>query len=394
VARVDQRSGVVAELLERLDGTSSDRFVDTVFDVLSDHFDIAGASLYVVDYGENSLRPFRASGTPASRDPRPDMRTSVAGKVLSERSATVEEADDAIVWLPVSQRGEAVGVLGVTMRARADADLLLQVAGGLSVALGAAIVGARRRYDLLEATRGASELTLEAAIQWSVLAPTIHEEPGLEVAARVEPATEYAGDAWDFSLREGALSFALFDAVGHGVKAAILSGLAINSYRWSRRRGEPLEATVQALDRIIAVYGDDEPFVTANVCELDRRSGVLTWVCAGHPAPLVITGGRAEPLLCCERIPPLGLAGEIRVHRQRLVPGSVTVLYSDGVVEATDGTRERYSVPRLEQIAVDRIDRERRLSLVVRDILDDVLAYTGGTLRDDATLFGVRWSPT
>jgi serine phosphatase RsbU (regulator of sigma subunit) len=82
------------------------------------------------------------------------------------------------------------------------------------------------------------------------------------------------------------------------------------------------------------------------------------------------------------------------VHRQRLLPGSVTVLYSDGVVEATDGMQQRYSVPRLEQIAVDRIDRERRLPLVVRGILDDVLAYTGGTLRDDATLFGVRWAPT
>src|SRR4051812_21081774 len=157
---IHRRKLAEAELLERLDGTASDDFVDTVFDVLSDYFSVRGAWLYVVDYGENSLRPLPTGTAPAPPDDRFDMRTSVPGKVVSERVATVEGSREPVVWLPISQRGEAVGVLGVHVRSAADAESLLDLAPGLNVALGAAIVGARRRYDLLEAARGASELTL------------------------------------------------------------------------------------------------------------------------------------------------------------------------------------------------------------------------------------------
>ncbi len=389
----DRRALAGATLLERLDATASDQFVDTVFEVLSAYFAIRGAWLYVVDYGENTLRPLPTGAAPAPPDDRFDMRRSVPGKVVSERKAAIEGFDEPVVWIPISQRGEAVGVLGVQLRTSTDVEPLLEHTRGLNVALGAAIVGARRRYDLLEGTRGAPELTLEAAIQWSVLAPTIHDEPGLEVAARVEPATKHAGDAWDFALSDGTLSFALFDAVGHGINAAILSALAINSYRWARRRGDPLEGMVETMDRLIAVYGNGEPFVTANVCELDRGSGMLRWVCAGHPPPFVVARGAAEALPEHRPLPPLGLVGDIRVHEQQLRPDSVVLLYSDGVVEASDGRNDRYSLPRLRQIAAERVGRDRRLSLVVRDVLDDVLAYAGGALRDDATLCGIRWHP-
>ena len=276
---------VAASLLERLDATASDEFVDTVYEVLSDDFAIRGAWLYVVDYGENLLRPLPTCAAPATPYDLFDIRRSVAGQVVLQRIATIEGSTEPIAWIPVSQRGEAVGVLGVQLRAATHAEPSLELANSLNVALGAAIVGARPRYDLLEGMRGAPELSLKAATQWSVLARTIHDEPGLQVAARVEPATKHVGDAWHFSLREGTLSFTLFDAVGHGINAAILSALAINGYRWSRRRGDALEATIQTVDRIIAVYGNGESFVTANVCELDRHTEMLTWVCAGHPSP-------------------------------------------------------------------------------------------------------------
>jgi serine phosphatase RsbU (regulator of sigma subunit) len=389
----DKQSAVATTLLERLDATESDDFVDAVFEVLSACFAIRHAWLYLIDYGENFLRPLPTTSAPPPPSDHLDIRAGLPGEVISSRTPRTDDADKSLVWLPISQRGEAVGVLSVGMRDAADTGVLLDVANGLTVALGAAIVGARRRYDLLETTRGAAELTLEAAVQWSVLAPTIHEEPELHVAARVEPSTKHGGDAWDFSLRTGAVSFALFDAVGHGVDAANLSALAINTYRWSRRCGDRIEVSVAAMDRVIATYGGGEDrFVTALVCDLDRRTGMLAWVCAGHP-PLVVTDGEARAVSADEPTRPLGLGGEIRVNRKRLAAGSVLLLYSDGVVEATDGTNDRYSVSRLERICVDRVRRERRLPVAIREILDDVRRHANARLPDDATLFGVRWQP-
>jgi len=394
VLQRDQWSAVATTLLERLDATESDAFVDTIFDVLSSCCAIRHAWVYVVDYGENYLQPLPTRRAPAPPADRLDIRDGLAGEVISRREARTDEVDGSMVWLPISQRGEAVGVLCVGVRDPADAGRFLSIARGLTVALGAAIVGARRRYDLLDAARGAADLTLEAAVQWSVLAPTIHDEPELQVAARVEPAKDHGGDAWDFSFREGAMAFALFDAVGHGIEAANLSALAINTYRWSRRRGDLLATTVTAMDAMIARYGGatDDAFVTAVVCDLDLDSGLLSWVCAGHPPPLLVTNDVVEALSAGEPIPPLGLGGDIRIRRQQLAADTVLLLYSDGVVESTDGN-DRYSQARLERRAAELIRTDRPLAVAVRNILDDVLHYADRRLADDATLFAVRWHP-
>jgi serine phosphatase RsbU (regulator of sigma subunit) len=133
--------------------------------------------------------------------------------------------------------------------------------------------------------------------------------------------------------------------------------------------------------------------VTALICDLDRDSGELAWVCAGHPPPLVITPHATEALAADEPIRPLGLGGDVRLNRRRLAADSVLVLYSDGVVEATGGGNDRYSLERLERVAADAFRPDRRLPVAIRSILDDVLSYADGRLADDATLFAIRWQP-
>jgi serine phosphatase RsbU (regulator of sigma subunit) len=265
------------------------------------------------------------------------------------------------------------------------------VAAPLGVLLGAAIVGARRRYDLLEVVRGAPALRLESAIQWSVLAPTIHEEPGLEVAARVEPADEHAGDAWDFSVRDGQLTFALFDAMGHGLQAALTTTLVVSAYRWSRRRGDDLVTTARTLDEAVATAEPRDQFVTANLCQLEIATGQLTWLCAGHPAPLLVRGdvvqdvGREAPLR------PLGLGGERRFQQHALASGEAVLLYSDGVIEARRAGGPAWGLPSLCERATREVGADAPLMVGIRSLLDAVVDHAGEELRDDATLFAVRW---
>jgi serine phosphatase RsbU (regulator of sigma subunit) len=89
---------------------------------------------------------------------------------------------------------------------------------------------------------------------------------------------------------------------------------------------------------------------------------------------------------------PLGLGGDRQLHRGRLRPGDSLVLYSDGVVEARGDGGQRFSDRRLRAAAERAFSTSSGLHVVVRDILDDVSAYAHGLLRDDATLFCVRWT--
>jgi serine phosphatase RsbU (regulator of sigma subunit) len=375
-------------MLQELDRAASDHFADQVFRVLAATFPLRHAWIYLLDYGENLLHPLPTRTAPTPPAGSLDVRTSFGGRVLSDRTDAV--AQDGSVWLPITQRGEPVGVIDIGLTRAADVFALLEVAGGLSVSLGAAIVGARRRYDLLESVRGASALTLEAAIQWSVLAPTVHEEPGLEVAARVIPATEHAGDAWDFSAHDTKLSFLLLDAVGHGLEAGLLSALAIGAYRWSRRRADDLVATAAIVDGVIAADRESPTFATAILGELERATGDVSWICAGHPPPLVVHDGSALQLEVEQPGKPLGLGGDRHAHRCRLRPGDALLLYSDGVVEAKGRSGQRYADQRLRTSVERGFVGPSRLHVVVRDLLDDVTAYADGVLRDDATLFCVR----
>jgi serine phosphatase RsbU (regulator of sigma subunit) len=388
--RLADDGALPGRMLQALDGAASDHFADQVFDVLAGTFPLRHAWIYLLDYSENLLRPLPTCTAPPPLPGFLEMRTSFGGRVLSNRTAAADQ--DGSVWVPITQRGEPVGVIDIGLARAADVFPLLELAGGLSVSLGAAIVGARRRYDLLESVRGASALTLEAAIQWSVLAPTVHEEPGLEVAARVVPATEHAGDAWDFSAHDTKLSFLLLDAVGHGLHAGLLSALAIGAYRWSRRKADDLAASAAIVDEAIAADRETVTFATAILGELERTTGYVSWVCAGHPPPLVVHGGSAVRLQLEQPGTPLGLGGDRHVNRYRLRPGGALLLYSDGVVEAKGGGGQRYADERLRTSVEQGFAAPSRLDVVVRNILDDVTAYAGGVLRDDATLFCVRWN--
>jgi hypothetical protein len=78
-----------------------------------------------------------------------------------------------------------------------------------------------------------------------------------------------------------------------------------------------------------------EPDAMATCCylELHLAEGTATAVLAGHPAPVLRTGGHAyHPQL--RTGPPLGVRGAEYVDSTFLVPtGSTLVLYTDGLVE-------------------------------------------------------------
>ena len=53
----------------------------------------------------------------------------------------------------------------------------------------------------------------------------------------VEPSSEAGGDAFDYALAEHSVSLAVFDAMGHGLAAALMASTALAALRSARRSG-------------------------------------------------------------------------------------------------------------------------------------------------------------
>lgn len=137
----------------------------------------------------------------------------------------------------------------------------------------------------------------------------------------------------------------------------------------------------------------DEAFVTALVLDIPDREPVVRLVNCGHPPPLLLRRGQVVSLDAAEASPPLGLADvlspDVAVETFPFDVGDVLLLYTDGVVEARDHTRAFY--PLAERLAAWAGDDPPTLLGRLRD---DLQAYAGGHLGDDAALVAVeRLSP-
>jgi hypothetical protein len=389
---VIEHDAVFSRLLEELNAAPAAAMLDVAYEVLSEPLELRHLWLYVADYGEQKLEPVPSRFNP----PPPDsirIRGTVPGRAFTSRHAVEADGDGQggpILWVPVFQRSDSIGVLGLGVKAHESE--VPTYASALGALVGAAIVGARRHSDIFEITRGAGQLRLAAMMQWDLLPLPSYADTRVNIAGGLEPAYDIAGDSFDFAANDGRLDLSVFDAMGHGLGATMLTTLAVGAYRLGRRRGRSLPELVTDIDRAVLFQGGGEAFVTGHVCALDLRSGQLDWINAGHPLPLLIRNhtsseaGPADPSL------PFGLgASQPNAARLQLEPGDVVLFYSDGVADAVSSTGEPFSVPRLVDLAGRNYSGGSSLSAGVRHILDEVLVHAGHRLRDDATLLALRW---
>jgi serine phosphatase RsbU (regulator of sigma subunit) len=239
---------------------------------------------------------------------------------------------------------------------------------------------------------------LAAEMQWSLLPPLTFACRRVTVAGALEPAYEVAGDSVDYAVDAGCARFAVFDGMGHGLQSAQLAVLAIAAYRNARRSGRSLPDTARIIDTAVAsVFGGDA-FTTAVLAELDTDSGMLHWVSAGHPEPLLLRGGRMIRSLHVEPGLPFGLAAALgdpavpmAVGSEHLEPGDRVLLYTDGVTEARSPTGDFFGLERLVDLLVRNLAGGFPTPEVMRRVVRSLLEHQQGQLDDDATMLLAEW---
>jgi sigma-B regulation protein RsbU (phosphoserine phosphatase) len=204
---------------------------------------------------------------------------------------------------------------------------------------------ANRRHTL----RLESELSQARAFQKNLLPPPEGQVEGLSVTYRYDPCYELGGDFVDYVAAEaGRAALLVADVSGHGVSAAMLTGLVKSAFRSSRDDGFDPLATVSRLWSSLASFGD-ERFVTLVCALIDLRQGTLDYVNAGHPAPVVWCG--AGPLTRLAPTGPLVTAAlpALMWRKESIAfgPGSSLLFYTDGVTEAS-GDDGDFGFARLE----------------------------------------------
>src|SRR5256714_10548449 len=140
---------------------------------------------------------------------------------------------------------------------------------------------------------------------------------------------------FDLGIGKESLLVTATDAMGYGLRASLLTTLAVNTLRNARRSGASIDAQAAMADRTLnAQFGGDQ-FVTALIMHVDLATGDVAVVNAGSPHPYRLDEGALETVLFQADL-PLGLFGTTpyAIQHSRLRSGQRLVLVSDGVLEA------------------------------------------------------------
>jgi len=171
---------------------------------------------------------------------------------------------------------------------------------------------------------------------------TMLATPELRAAGLSQPAREVGGDFYDgFWTDRGTYAVLVGDVAGKGVPSALYTVVTRLALKEALKKGEGPRAALEQANRVLCLDNTDL-FVTAVVVEVDPATGRGTAARAGHPAPLGRTGELDLPAL-----PPLGLSADMPYEEAAFVLNGPLLLYSDGLSEAQDPTRELLGEDRL-----------------------------------------------
>lgn len=238
-----------------------------------------------------------------------------------------------------------------------------------------------------------SEHRIALRLQRALLPERVVEHPSVTIAARYEASSdtmEVGGDWYDtFELSDGRIGVAVGDVVGHGIEAAASMGRLRSAFAAFATELRGPGELLSRLDRFAAGPSGVD-FATACFAVFEPQTGLLRYASAGHPPMLLVDpagncrwleGGRSQPLY-----------GAIDSDRPEasvtLRPGTLLLLYSDGLVERR-GERLSVGLTRLEEAA--RALREEPVDEICERVLGQL--RNGFEQTDDIVLIGLRTLP-
>ncbi len=206
---------------------------------------------------------------------------------------------------------------------------VLALAGGLALLL---------MLELVDRVRVRDELQVARQLQRDLMPADSPRLPGYDVAHSYRIANEVGGDYYDFLPADERTALVVCDASGHGIAAGMIMAIANATLKAAVDDDPDPEKVVAQLHRALFRTGDRRAFMTIFYAALTPESGALSYVCAGHPYPLLRRAAGEIVELGTGSLPAgIRESSSWTKESASLEPGDRLVLFSDGLPEAVNG---------------------------------------------------------
>ncbi|GAA3846284.1 PP2C family protein-serine/threonine phosphatase [Streptomyces coacervatus] len=299
----------------------------------------------------------------------------------------------------------AQSVVAAVRTSLVDLNHTFQLITLIVISAFALVFAARRERHERELTQLRSVAT---AAQEVVLKPLPQRIGPLRIASvylAAESEAQIGGDLYAAARTERGTRILIGDVRGKGLEAVGDAALLLGAFRGAAHRQADLPALVTFLEGTVSSDLDDpaapdvatedrgEAFITAAVLDIPDDEPVLRLINCGHPPPLLLRRGQVSPLETRHPAPPLGLTEfvetDLSAEAFSFENGDITLLYTDGVIEARD--RDGTFYPLAERVAGKA---DKGPDALLTHLRKDLLRHVGGRLGDDAAMVAIERMPS
>jgi len=289
-------------------------------------------------------------------------------------------------WLAVpliGREGDVLGLIQVADKVDGEFDdqdelVLVQLAQLAAVAIENA-----RRYQ--------REHDVAYTLQRSMLPSRLPEVLGISMDARYRAGsagTEVGGDWYDaVALDDGRVLLIVGDVVGRGAPAAAVMGQLRTGWRAYSLQQFPVSVLMRSLDLLLQDLSDTM-LATAVCVVADPMRHEIEIISAGHPPPLLVDAAGSATFIASDPHTPLGVQ-PAPIYLSTVVqvpPGSLLVMYTDGLVEGRDVSLDE-GMSQLASVTSAAVDQ--RVGVLCDTVLEKIVGDGQG---DDVALLAVRFS--
>jgi serine phosphatase RsbU (regulator of sigma subunit) len=146
----------------------------------------------------------------------------------------------------------------------------------------------------------------------------------------------------------------------------------------------------QRLNSFVYQSSPINSFITFFFCDVNRISGELRYVNAGHNPPLILNNSGEFSSLDSTGM-ALGMFPDARFESGsiRLESEEMAILFTDGIPEGRNTAQEEYTEERLRNLILSH--QNLSVHLLEKTVLDDVASFSEGTEQaDDITLVLIK----
>ncbi|MDT8440563.1 MAG: SpoIIE family protein phosphatase [Desulfuromonadales bacterium] len=277
---------------------------------------------------------------------------------------------------PITIEGESIGVLSAFSRSAKGifTEEFTELFKSLAGLVGIAWRNAEQTNRLITAREQQRELAIAKDIQLGLLPSRIPAVPNVSLAGICLPAKDVGGDYYDILLHDnGRLDLVVADVSGHNIGAALIMA---ETRSMLRSRSQIDIRPVQLLAELNQVLYEDltraELFITMFYVQYEPSSGRALYASAGHSPPVLYRAASKDCILLDAEGLIIGVKRDFPYEGQQisLDTGDVLLLYTDGIIEASNDKGEFFGEQRLMGLVMEnhRLGAQEMIEVIIQQV--------------------------